>query len=125
MYTKPEYLPRQARDKHEEMLKKRCVFVAGMSDGGSFVNNEKVGLLCGALCHTSYSSWKAGHLYHHRHSNNLTHSQVTQLVLSTASSKQQMMDHVSSRVGLRIGLVLATCWPRCQRVGTCSGAAKR
>lgn len=72
----------------------------GASDDGSFETNERVGILCGALCHTSYSSWKAGHLYHHRHSNNLTHSQVSQSAFWTtrqyaaATPRTRLMYHI-------------------------------
>lgn len=71
----------------------------GASDGDAS-DNELVGVVCGALCHTSYSSWKAGHLYHHRHSNNLTHSQVSQSAFWTtryyasATPRERLLYHI-------------------------------
>ena len=71
----------------------------GASDGDA-LDNELVGIICGALCHTSFSSWKAGHLYHHRHSNNLTHSQVSQSAFWTtryyasATPRERLLYHI-------------------------------
>lgn len=81
----------------------------GASDGDSFESNERVGIICGALCHTSFSSWKMGHLYHHRHSNNLTHSQVSQSAFWTtrqyaaATPRERLLYHIQVRG--KLGLV--------------------
>jgi hypothetical protein len=86
----------------------------GASDGDSFESNERVGIICGALCHTSFSSWKMGHLYHHRHSNNLTHSQVSQSAFWTtrqyaaATPRERLLYHI--QVGGTLHGKTALCW---------------